>query len=342
MIAPFEEWTWRLPPAEWAKWKQEPEPEPGPAPPVSDVDRARGFVVFARHYLECIYPHTQPRPEEMNPELRVFATPGEFEPLTFIVHPLRDLAGAKVTVSDLGPVKASDIDVRHVRFLRARPNYTVTGRYRIVPDMLERFDSLDLPAGENARFWLTVRVPDDAPPGLYRGGVTFTCAGGSATLPVSLRILPFRLREDPEKIFGIYYRHPYDLMRGAPDEVSREYFRRKAELEHADMVAHGTRNVVLSVCSPPADAQGKFRFNWDLLADKIELWRRHRLHRPDRDGLQHRGRLREVHEGAPRLAPARRQGPAAGVQPRADGDGERHRDRTPGARLAGVSVLSRR
>ncbi|HWI57660.1 MAG TPA: hypothetical protein VNZ22_10570, partial [Bacillota bacterium] len=137
------------------------------------------------------------------------------------------------------------------------------------------FDALELKAGENARFWLTVQVPEEAPPGTYTGKITFTCSGEKAEVPVTLRILPFRLREDPAKLFGIYYRHPYDDMAGAADAVSREYFRRKAEWEHADMVAHGTRNVVLSCWTGPADARGNFKFNWDLLADKIELWNKY-------------------------------------------------------------------
>jgi hypothetical protein len=272
IITPLEEWTYRMPPAEWAKWKQEPEPESGPMPPVSETDKERGFISYSRPYLECVYPHTRPREEDLNPALRLFATPGEFEPINFVIYPLRDLTGAKVTVSAIGPVPAEAIDIRHVRFSKARPNYTVLYRYRIVPDMLEHFDSLDLKAGENARFWLTARVPDDAPAGIYTGKVTFECSGGKAELPVTLRILPFKLRDDPDKIFGIYYRHPYDQLAGAEDNVSRAYFRRKAELEHADMVAHGTGNVVLSCGSGPADAQGNFKFNWDLLADKLALW----------------------------------------------------------------------
>jgi len=275
IIAPFEEWTYRMPPAEWAKWKEEPEPESGPMPPVSESDQKRGFVVYSRHYLECVYPHTKPRKGDLSPALRVFATPGEYEPLSFVVLPLRDLTGAKVKVSDIGPVKADQIDIRHVRFVKARPNYTVFYRYRVVPDILEHFNALDLKAGENARFWLTVRVPDDAPAGTYSGKVTFECYGGRAELPVTLRILPFKLRDDPGKLFGIYYRHPYDLMAGAEDEVSHEHFRRRAELEHADMVAHGTRNVVLSCSTGPADAQGNFNFNWELLADKLALWQKH-------------------------------------------------------------------
>lgn len=279
-ITPFEEWTFRMAPAEWAKWKEDPEPPTGPLAPASAADQQRGFTLFTRPYLECVYPHTPPRPEDLNPALRVFATPGEFEPLNFVVLPRRDLRAAKVTVSAIGPVPASNIVVRHVRFLKARPNYTVRYRYRTVPDLLERFETLDLKAGENARFWLTLRVPDDAPPGLFTGTVTFQCSDGRAEVPVTLRVLPFRLRADPTKLFGIYYRHPYDEMATATDQVSRDYFRRKAGLEHADLVAHGTRNVVLSCSGGPADAQGRFQFNWPLLADKIALWNQHHFQGP--------------------------------------------------------------
>jgi len=280
IIAPLEEWTYRMPPHEWAQWKEDPEPECGHLPALSEADRQRGFVVYSRHYLECIYPHTKPRPEDVNPALRLFATPGEYEPMNFVVYPLHDLRDARVRVSDIGPVPARNIDVRRVRFMRARPNYTVRYRYRVVPDVLEHFQSLDLSAGENARFWITARVPDDAPAGTYRGSVTFECSGGKVELPVTARILPFTLRDDPGKLFGIYYRHPYDLMARADDDVSREYFRRRAELEYADMVAHGTRNVVLSCGSSAADAQGNFQFRWELLADQIALGRKHGFRGP--------------------------------------------------------------
>jgi hypothetical protein len=280
IIAPLEEWTFNMPPEEWARWQEEPEPESGPPAVVSEADRERGFIVYARHYLECIYPRTEPRPEDVDPAPRLFATPGELEPLNFVVHPLADLSDARVTVSDIGPVPAANIDIRRVRFMRARPNYTVRYRYRVVPDVLERFESLELSAGENTRFWLTLRVPDDAPAGTYHGKVTFACSGGTAELPLTLRILPFRLRDDPSRLFAIYYRHPYDQMARAEDDVSRDYFRRRAEREHADMVAHGTRNVVLSCGSSAADAEGKFQFRWDLLADKIDLGRKYGFHGP--------------------------------------------------------------
>lgn len=275
IIAPFEEWTFRMPPAEWAKWKQDPEPPPGPLSIPEEADEQRGFLVWSRHYLECVYPHTNPRAEELNPKLRAFATPGEYEPVNFIVRPLRDLANAKVSVSAIGPVSAENISIRRVRYMLARPNYTTLYRCRVVPDVLERFEGGNLKADENARFWLTLRVPDDAPAGEYGGSITFTCDGGQAVVPVKLRVLPFKLRDDPSKIFGIYYHHPLGQMAQAKDDVSRAYFRRKAELEHADMVAHGTRNVVLSLWCPPADKDGRFELQWDTLAAQMELWKKY-------------------------------------------------------------------
>jgi len=278
IITPFEEWTYRMRPDEWAKWKLDSLP-PAMEYTASKADQERGFVVYSRHYLEPIYPATRPRPEDLNPSLKIFATPGEYEPMNFIILPLKNLNNAKVTVSDIGPVPASDIDVRHVRFMRARPNWETEFRYLVVPDLLEHFNSMEFTAGENEKFWLIVHVPENAPAGTFTGKITFVCSAGKVEVPVELRILPFTLHEDPGKLFGIYYRHPLDKISGA-DSVSNEYFRNKAEMEHADMVAHGTRNVDLSIGGQAADANGNFNFNWDLLAEKFALWKKYGFRGP--------------------------------------------------------------
>jgi hypothetical protein len=278
IITPFEEWTYRLKPEEWVKWKLDSLP-PAIEPQVSESDEKRGFVVYSRPYLECIYPKTTPRTEDLNPLLQIFATPGEFEPVNFIIYPLKNLSNAKVTISDIGPIPAKNIEIRHVRFMRARTNYTTRYLYRIVPDLLEQFTSLDLAARENARFWLTVHIPEGATPGVFSGNITFECSDGKVELPISVRILPFKLLDDPGKLYAIYYQHPLDKMTGA-DEVSREYFRRKAELEHADMVAHGIRNVTMSSGGQAADANGNFKFDWDLMVEKFALWKKYGFRGP--------------------------------------------------------------
>ncbi len=282
ILTPFKEWTFRLPPQEWAKWQEEtgPAPDPATAPPPAAADRARGFTVYTRPTLECVYPGTRPRAEDLDPAIRLFSPPGEANAANLVVLPLRALRDVTVTPGPVGPIAAEHIEVRRVRYSRARPNYTVQHRYRIVPDALERFTRGDLPAGESTRFWLTVRVPPRTPAGDYRGTVTIAGPEGSAAVPVRLRVLPIVLREDPNRLYGIYYRHPLDLAASATDDVSREYFRRKADLEHADLAAHGTRNVVLSLGGRAADAQGRFAFNWDLLAEKLALWQKHRFAGP--------------------------------------------------------------
>ena len=74
IITPFEEWTYRMPPEEWAKWK--PDPVPATTEPVaSATDQKRGFIVYSRNYLENIYPYTKPNSEDLNPKLQFFANP---------------------------------------------------------------------------------------------------------------------------------------------------------------------------------------------------------------------------------------------------------------------------
>ncbi len=285
VLAPLEQETFVMPAEEWKKWKFEPHVDETPMPKLSAEDKQRGYLIHHRHYLECVYPNTVPLGRTLNPEVRAFATPGEYEPLTFTVYPLGDLKRATVQVSDLkssgATIPATAIDIRRVRYMLARPNYRVQHSYRRVPDVLEHFDQLDLKAKENQRFWLTVHVPENAAPGMYRGTATFGAEGApAAAVPLVLRVLPIRLQRDPGKIFGIYYRHPLDGWARAPDEVSKAYWLRKAELEHQDMVAHGTRNVVLSAWCSTKNEQGRFEGNWDLLGKKIELGRKHNFQPP--------------------------------------------------------------
>lgn len=255
LIAKIEQWA---PDEELSKWKEDPRPSAGAEPPVTQAEQARGFYLWHRHWGQIVYPWTNPTPEEKVSTLRVFAAPGEYEPLTFTVRPLRDLGKATVKVEAIGPVAPDNVEVRKVRFLAARPHYVGQYRYRIVPDILDRWESGPLAAGENARFWLTLRVPEMARPGQYRGRIVFTADGQSMEIPVLLRVVGVKLQEDPQHTYAIYYRHSLDQAFGAPDEASRRYWERKAELEHADMVAHGTRNVTLSCWFREADEQGNF------------------------------------------------------------------------------------
>ncbi|HCU36131.1 MAG TPA: hypothetical protein DGT21_11995 [Armatimonadetes bacterium] len=277
-IAELEAQMYGLPPEEMEKWKLSPLPDTPPFPEdaLSRHDLFRGFVIYHKPYLECIYPNTNPYAHELNPTLRIFATPGEYEPLTFAVRTLSPLTNVRVSAGDIGPIKAGTIDVRHVRYMKVRPNYSMFHSYHIAPDILEPFDAMDLPADESHRFWLTVQVPPDAEPGVYDGSITFSTDHRQqgrieAVIPVKLRVLGITLKEDPSKLYGIYYRDPIDSWVNATDEPSKQYFLRKAEMERADLVAHGTRNIVMSAWCRPADENGQFTADWTGLEKKLEL-----------------------------------------------------------------------
>jgi len=288
VIAPLEEWVFFLPPAEQENWKLDPPPAPEPMPELSAADQARGWVAFHRPWPEVVWPNTTPRDEEIGSEIRIFASPGEYEPITVCVHLLRDAEDFSVGLTGDGPLGANDVDVRHVRYLRARPNYVGMGLYRVVPDVLEPMwmfheraiydpaPPVGLTAGTTHRFWLTVRVPEDAAPGMYEGAVAITdAAGAQVGIPVRLRVLPIALQDDPSKIYGMYYRHPLDNWSRASDEASKQYYLRQAETEHEDLVAHGMRNVVLSAWCRAANDAGEFEADWTVLQAKLEMCERY-------------------------------------------------------------------
>lgn len=282
VIAPVKQVTDFLPPEELKKWMQE---QPKPAvcwPSGSDKDKDRGYSIFQKHWAECVYPGTVPYAEDLNPELKAFASIGEYEPLTFTIHPHKSFPSVNVTVSDLkcelGRISSSAIDVRRVRYMNARPNYTVLNIYRVVPDVLMPFEPGQLTAGENTRIWLTIHVPDNAKAGLYKGSVTVAPEGARSTeIPIVFRVLPFKLAEDPDKIYGIYYHDALDDWNRAVDSASKEYYLRKSAWELQDMAAHGTRNVTTGLwCEPEKPGKpGIFNFNSDLMEMKVAAWRRH-------------------------------------------------------------------
>ncbi len=274
-----------LPPDVAKKWKREPRLDDAPLPPFSKQDKQRGFAVYHRHYLDVVWPATKPRPRDLNAPVRAFAAQGEYEPLTFTLYPLRDAQDVDVVVTDLRTRSGSRlpsqcIDVRYVRYQFVRPNYRVFGVYYRAPDVLMPIRPRPLKKGENFRVWLTVHVNEFAPPGLYRGEARVRVQGRTAAVvPLTLRVLPFRLEKDRSLVFGEYYRHPYDRAASAPDAFSRSWWLRKAELEHADMAAHGMNTFTMGLWGRPRP-NGRWRLNYDALAARIDLFHRYGFYQP--------------------------------------------------------------
>ena len=102
----------------------------------------------------------------------------------------------------------------------------------------------------NRQYWLTVRPPADAAPGLYHATLQLNSEGGTlAAIPVRLRVLPFELpvpktNYDLNRRFftGIYYRHNWHNLfdKNAPGSLtSRGRNERQFRAELRNLRDHG-------------------------------------------------------------------------------------------------------
>lgn len=269
-----------LPPEEMAKWKETPRRCADPEPAWTAAQRSDGLAVFVRPWAEPVWPNDFPRPHELEAPVRAFASPGEYEPLSFALHPLADFARADASVcaslvftngARRAEIDASAISLRFVRYMNVRPNYSASGTYYRAPDVLMPWQPQPLRKGENLRLWLTVKVPLAQPAGLYEGKVLVRADNTSRAVPIALRVLPITLIKDQSLVYGQYYHHPLRYLDNAPDDFSRAWLQRKAEAEHADMREHGMNTVVLGLGGTWKGSRWLYAF--DQLQRDIDLYR---------------------------------------------------------------------
>ncbi len=218
--------------------------ETAPKPQLEPAEQARGYMLFQRPIMDPVYPNSRPLVEERLKGLVAFATPGEFEPLTFSVYPVRDLVNMKVRASALrGPggatIPGRNLQVRLLTYWNMRyPRYTSPDTYRRVPELLETVTVHSSPALECQRWWITVRVPETAAPGLYRGEVTVWDDGfdEAIEIPIALRVLPFALKSDPAKRYSSYY---YVRNRAQYAGKDEEFIHMATGNEYKTMVDYG-------------------------------------------------------------------------------------------------------
>lgn len=223
--------------------KEIPFNETAPEPALTEPEKERGYLLFQRPFTESVYPNTRPLPHERIEALVGFATPGEFEPVTFALYPVRPLQNLKVRVSSLksssGDIPAGRIDMRLATYWNVGyPAYTTLNTYRRVPELLERVTVHTSPAGECQWYWLTVHVPDDAKPGLYQGTVTLWDDGfGQAVeIPLAFRVLGFPLQKDPCKRFSAYFYARNKVLYQGRDDA---FIRQAADKDYQAMVDYG-------------------------------------------------------------------------------------------------------
>lgn len=213
---------------------------PPPAP--TEEESARGFILFDRPLTDLIFANTVPRPEERIETLGAFAAPGQSEPVTLALHALRDLPQVQVSFVGL----PADGEVLPIRYRDKRVTYPSKEFIVGMPVLCERRGALDIAAGTSKRFLLDLRVDHDAPPGIHEGEVRIRSAGGpQVSLPFRLRVLPYRLQEPDDMLWGEYYTAPRL-------ETTHEEKVEALKRDLADMRAFGMTSVGLCF-GPPTE-----------------------------------------------------------------------------------------
>lgn len=209
-----------------AGWTEKPFIETVREPSLTKQERKRGYLLFQRAITEPVYANTHPRADERITSLSAFATAGEFEPVTLSLYPTGALKNLSVRCSDLtsgsNRIAASQIDVRLLTYWNTGyPRYASRETYRRVPEFLESVTAHSSPAKECQRWWLTIHVPEDAKKGLYQGTVTVQEEENSkpVKIPLSFRVLGFRLKQDPRKHLSAYYYPRNRTMFAGKDEA---------------------------------------------------------------------------------------------------------------------------
>ncbi|MBN1671059.1 MAG: PD40 domain-containing protein [Kiritimatiellae bacterium] len=173
----------------------------------SRADRDRGYLVFRRYWMRGVEHNSRPEPYEVDTTLETYATPGEYEPVTFSIWPLRDLNDVRIEAENLRTRQGHTIDARAIRiwYLQQRHNRVTdkrgTYKYQIRGVFLPDWGpSRDLYKDITQRGWLSLKIPEDAAPGLYQGNIWIKPSGQAATaLRLQVRVLPFSLVR-PERL----------------------------------------------------------------------------------------------------------------------------------------------
>jgi hypothetical protein len=153
-------------------------------------DAAHGYMIFHRDFMKDVYDNDTPFRGELVNALSAETFAGQDAPVTLSILPLKDLGRSAVTVSALnGPrstIPANAIDAGYVSYRLSR--VTMDGAvYTITPRLILPLKAVNMPQSVARTFWLTVRTPANAGPGVYTGQVTFTPQKG-APLRIPLRL----------------------------------------------------------------------------------------------------------------------------------------------------------
>jgi hypothetical protein len=244
--------------------EQMPEPDKDAAP-ITAQDKEQGYIAFARALVRIVYPTTLPTAQEREDSLRCFCTPGSYTHVTFGVVPLKDLGECAVSVSELkcngNSIPASAWKTYLARISRERVGLSASKVFRWQPKVLDPTVKARMDGGKTRWWWLTLHVPDGQPAGSYTGEVMFAPEGGSKhVFPVSVQVYPFKLRQPPGEVFGMYWAKHYVMY---PQNIRKQF---------ADLREHGCNGITMDLAPKGGfGEQGKLELDFSEMDEIIKM-----------------------------------------------------------------------
>ena len=242
---------------------------------------AQPFKVFGVSDLARVYEDGYNLPPSTD-SLSIFGIKGEIISGQFALNSKMQLTNVTVDVSSFQDTKGNVIPadntewdfVGSVLLPTNAPNQPKEVLDRLAParfpDYLRQEHRIGIDKGKFQPVWLTVRIPQNASDGVYKGKIIVTGDQGKETLPLILTVYPLTLPPDRHiKIAVRFSVSSFDKYHGIEEKYSEKWFamlRKYAE----NMVEH-RQNVLqapMSAIKISRSASGELNFDFSLF-DKI-------------------------------------------------------------------------
>jgi hypothetical protein len=153
-----------------------------------------------------------PVPEANSTAVRLYCARNEYEPFILVLRPKERLDNVQIEAGplvgrngcNLPPV---NISVCHVGYVNVVVPTDASGAAGEWPDPLPPYDGpFTLDPGENHPLWITVFVPTEAEPGVYRGMLRLFSGAWKKDIPIVVNVWAFTLPEETHirSSFGIH------------------------------------------------------------------------------------------------------------------------------------------
>lgn len=234
------------------------------------AESKKGYRLAPWLPLDDLDPNAPPPSWPERLALDAFATPGEYEPVSFVIYADKPLMGVRVEASDLrGPAGKIPSDAVDLRYVMRCPHRKFYWRPAELCELVSRFlldePFVHMPARTFRQVYAMVRVPDDAKPGTYAGVWRIKPEDTPPSeVRVALEVLPFRLDPPGGRQFGMYYR-----FRDFEKDIER------MELEMADIREHGANTLKPNIGIEYVSDGDDIRVSDERLLAGLRLMRKH-------------------------------------------------------------------